>query len=201
MVFRRLVLEPNKEKIVFPSDVIAVEEELLPVSKRTFVEDNQVKAAVVGRLFVDKSTYRANVFPFKKGTPVPKKGDIVIGIITKQTSSTLKLDIHYNNKKPVYPAASAIMHISDASSSFMKGFDGSYQLGDVVKATIIDAKTYPVQLECKRPETGVIAATCDVCGENTKKIKRNLVECVECENKQNRQTSIDFGKMNYIPNY
>ena len=93
------------------------------------------------------------------------------------------------------------MHISDASSDYIDDLDDYYAAGDIIRAKVIDAKTYPIQLEAKSNDHGVIATTCKICGESVTKLKKNLIKCNECGFEQTRATSIDFGSSNFIPEY
>ena len=108
------------------------------------------------------------------------------------------MNIRYINNRVIEPAYSAIMHISDASRDFIKDIDSSFSAGDIVRASIIDAKTIPLQVSSKQNEEGVIFTTCDVCGENVTKIKRDLLQCSNCEHTQTRKTAIDFGKLKIL---
>jgi exosome complex RNA-binding protein Csl4 len=93
------------------------------------------------------------------------------------------------------------MHISDASRDYIKNLDDYYAAGDIIRASIIDAKTYPLQLECKRNDLGVIYTTCIKCGSHVTKIKKNLLKCDECGWKQSRATTIDYGNVSFMPKY
>ena len=191
----------DKDEILFPSDVIGVEEEFLPAKNSTFVEDHKIKAAIPGKLFIDTKYYRAKVFPLNKASSVPTRYDIVIGQVIKVSKSSLRISIGYLNNKPVNPTRSAIMHISDAASEYINDLDDSYKAGDIIRAKIIDAKTVPLQLACKDSNTGVIYANCDKCGSELTKLKRNLLECSACGKKQSRITAIDYGSFTFIPEY
>ena len=148
----------NKEQaknIAFPSKELAVEEELI-ASSGTHVDDHKVKASVFGEVYLDKKYYKAKVIPFNKRNNFPKRYDMIIGHVDKVSKSSIRVSVMYLNSIVTYPYFSAIMHISDASRDYINDIDQSYALGDIIRAKIIDAKTYPVQLEAKSGSCGVI---------------------------------------------
>lgn len=183
----------NKEKkIVFPSTKLGNEEQFLP-SMGTYLENHEIRSAIFGEQFIDTKNYRAKVFSLPKGGSQAEKYDTVIATVLKVSRSSIKLIVNYLNGKPIVPSHSAIMHISDASSDYINEIDDYYKGGDIIRATVIDAKSFPLQLECKKNDTGVIYTTCAKCGEIVKKIKRNLLICLECGWKQSRNTAINYG--------
>jgi len=183
-----------KEKtFVFPSAKIGVEEEFLP-SIGTHVEGHEVRSSVFGEKYIDRKNYRAKVYSLPKGSKVPRRYDTVIAVVIKAGRSVARFDVIFVNGKKVEPAYSAIMHISDASRDYVRSFDNFYASGDLVRATIIDAKSIPIQLECKKNDSGVVYTLCEKCGESAEKIKRNSLKCVSCDWKQTRNTAIDYGR-------
>lgn len=184
----------NEDKIVFPSEKIAVEEEYLP-SGGSYAEDGEVKGSVFGKVYINKERYRANVIPFQSRKLIASRFDTVIGTIIRVSKSSVRLEINYLNKKPTIPAMSAIMHISDASREYVSSLDDLFASGDVIRANVIDAKTIPLQLECKKNDTGVIYSLCDICGDEVKKVKRDLLKCESCDRVQRRKTAFDYGNL------
>ncbi|MHA2502321.1 MAG: exosome complex RNA-binding protein Csl4 [Candidatus Kariarchaeaceae archaeon] len=191
----------GKKSIIYPSEKIGVEEEFLASKTTTYVENHEVRSAVIGNVFVDRSRYEAKVYPLNRGSTPPSRYDTVIGHVIKVSKSTVRVSIGYVNKKPLNPTPLAIMHISDASRDYIDDLDDFYLAGDIIRAKIIDAKTFPLQLEAKSKDHGVIATTCKFCGKAVKKIKRNMVKCEECGKEQSRMTAIDFGNVNFVPEY
>ncbi len=181
------------KKLLFPSMKISVEEELL-ASKGTYVGDHEVRAAVFGEEYIDKKSYRAKVYSLPKGSPIPRRHDTVIGVVTKAGRSVARFDIVFLNGKETIPHYSAIMHISDASRDFVRSFDSFYASGDLVRATVIDAKSLPIQLESKKNDSGVVYSLCEKCGGKTNKIKRDTLKCTVCDWNQTRNTAIDYGR-------
>ncbi|MCH8908143.1 MAG: exosome complex RNA-binding protein Csl4 [Candidatus Heimdallarchaeota archaeon] len=191
--------KPNtdEENIVFPSEKLGIEEEFLPGSG-TFVENHEVKVSVFGKKNIEREKYRATVYSLPRGSVVPKYRQVVIGEVIKVSKSSVKMNIRYINNRVIEPAYSAIMHISDASRDFIKDIDKSFSAGDIIRASIVDAKTIPLQLSTKKNDEGVIYTRCDICGEEVTKIKRDLLQCSNCEHTQSRKTAIDFGKLKIL---
>jgi exosome complex component CSL4 len=183
------------KKLIFPSAKIGVEEEFLP-STGTYLDkdSHEVRAAVFGEKYIDKKYYRAKVYSIPSGSKVPRRYDTVVGVVVKAGKNVARFDVIFVNGKRVEPAYSAIMHISDASRDYVRSFDSFYGNGDLVRATVIDAKSIPIQLEAKKNDTGVIYSLCEKCGEETTKIKRNSLKCTSCGWKQTRNTAIDYGR-------
>lgn len=184
----------NDDKIVFPSEKIAVEEEYLP-SGGSYAENGEIKGSVFGKVYINKERYRANVIPFQSRKLKAGRFDTVIGTIIRVSKSSVRLEINYLNKKPTIPSMSAIMHISDASREYVTSLDDLFASGDVIRANVIDAKTIPLQLECKKNNTGVIHSLCEICGDEVKKIKRDLLKCESCDRVQRRKTAFDYGNL------
>lgn len=183
----------KEKKFLFPSDKIGVEEEFL-ASSGTHVDNHEVKASVFGEEFIDKSNYRAKVISLPSGSKVPRRNDDVIAVVIKAGRSVARFDVIFINGIAVEPAYSAIMHISDASRDYTRSFDNFYSAGDLVRATVIDAKSIPMQLESKKNDSGVVYTLCEQCGEDVEKEKRNSLKCVSCGWKQTRNTAIDYGR-------
>lgn len=183
----------KEKKFLFPSSKIGIEEEFL-ASKGTYIENHEVRSAVFGEEYIDKKAYRAKVYSLPKGSPVPRRHDTVIAVVIKAGRSVTRFDVIFLNGKETIPHYSAIMHISDASRDFVRSFDSFYASGDVVRATVIDAKSSPIQLDTKKNDSGVVYSLCEKCGEETNKIKRDTLECTACGWKQSRNTAIDYGR-------
>lgn len=192
--------EKNEKKIVFPSDELAVEEEL-KASSGTHVENHKVAASVFGESFLDRERYQARVIPFPKSRAVHKRYDTVVGLVFRVGRSSMGINIAYVNNNPINPTFGAIMHISDASRDYIDNIDDAYASGDVIRAKIIDAKSFPVQLEAKGREFGVVHCLCDKCGAEVEKERKNLLKCKECGHEQKRNTAYNFGELNLIPKY
>ncbi len=190
----------NVDNKVFPSAKLGVEEEFLP-SEGTYVENGEVRGSLFGKVFIDKERYKANVIPFQKRKLGIKRYDKVIGEIINVGRSSSRINIKYINNKPIIPDLSAIMHISDTSKEYVSSLDDLYAVGDIIRATVIDAKTIPIQLETKSNDGGVIFTLCEKCGEEVEKVRRDLLECSNCEHIQKRKTAIDYGNVNIVAEF
>lgn len=186
----------KEKKTLFPSSKIGIEEEFL-ASKGTYIEDHEVRAAVFGEEYIDRKSYRAKVYSLPSGSPIPRRHDTVIAVATRAGKSVARFDVLFLNGKETVPHYSAIMHISDASRDFVRSFDTFYGNGDLVRATVIDAKSIPIQLESKKNDSGVVYSLCEKCGGETEKIKRDRLKCNACGWNQTRNTAIDYGR-NFI---
>lgn len=191
----------KESDIVFPSDKIGVVEQFLPSSGTTHAEDHEIQASVTGRKYIDTQYYKAKVIPFKKGRANPKKGDIIIGHVTLVTNIHVKVTVGYIHKKPINPPISATMHVSDASTDFIDDLNEFYSAGDIIRAKVIDAKTYPIQLEVSDNNHGVLHTTCKICGEDVVKSKKFKLKCIDCNKEQQRNTASDYGNINFTPEY
>jgi exosome complex component CSL4 len=184
----------SKDKVVFPSDYLGVEEEFLQGDGTFLDKDHNIKASIFGEKYIDKLNYRIKVFGKVKPPLTPKFGDSVIGTVTRVSKYSLLIQVHYINGKNVYPEYSAVMHITDISNDYVEVIDEMYVVGDVVRAKIVDAHTLPVQLSTKDREYGVVFSWCSICGEESKKKGKDKIECKTCGNIEPRKTSIDYGK-------
>ncbi len=182
------------KQIVFPSDFIAVEEELLQGEGTYVDEEHNIRASNIGEVFTDRQKYRAKVFIKTKRVNIPKVGNYVIGTVERVQKYNLLIKVFYINGREVHPPYSAIMHITKASNEYVESYDEAYAAGDIIKAKVIDAHSIPIQLETKDRELGVVFSWCSRCGEPAQKSGKNRLQCPECGLKMSRKTSITYGK-------
>lgn len=184
----------NEKKVIFPSDKIGIEEEFRLGDGTYLDKDHNIRSALFGEKFIDKKNYRAKVFGKVKRPLIPQLDDKVIGVVNRVSKYSMLIQIHYINGKHVHPAYSAVMHITNLSNDYVEDIDDAYAVGDIIRANVIDAHTIPIQLETKDREEGVIFAWCGECGEASKKIGKNLLQCTSCGKEEKRKTSLDYGK-------
>jgi exosome complex component CSL4 len=181
-----------KDKIVMPGDQLSTSEELLP-GEGTFEEDGVIRAAIIGKYFVDEKYRRAKVQPLSSVPVLVKKGDIVIAKIGMVKSSMVIAEvIHVVGKsRSVSGDTNGTIHVKEISSGYVKDASSEFKTGDYVRAKVIQVKP-SIQLATKDRDLGAIKALCIKCRHTLIK-KGNVLECEHCGNKEKRRIAIDYG--------
>lgn len=181
----------NRNRLVLPGDALGVEEEFIPINGAYTDRRGYVRSAVVGYVLVDRVKKNLIVRNVTDKPLFPKQGDIVEGVITNISDDLALIDIYSIND--VYSRTidfSGILHVSQASTEFVKSLLDLFRLGEVVKAKVIN-NTHPFQLTTKEPALGVVAAYCSLCGSPLLKRDDKLV-CGRCGNVEVRKISVKY---------
>ena len=184
-----------KEKIVIPGDQLSTSEELLP-GDGTFEENGIIRAARIGKYIVDSKYRRAKVLPLTSVPVILKKGDIVIAHITNARSTMVVADvIHVIGKnRSVSGDTNGTIHVKEISQGYVKDATTEFHVGDYVRAKVIQTKP-SVQLATKDRNLGVIKGLCTKC-RNSLVRNNNILECINCGNKEKRRIANDYGNFN-----
>lgn len=176
-----------------PGDKICVIEEALP-GEGTYAENGDICATVTGTLFMDRKKRTVSIFPRVRKPLVPKKGDVIIGQAEGVNRHIVSVAVSILNGKKVEPSYSAVMHISQASRSYVESMFDAIKEGDIIRGKIIDAHTIPLQITTKYNELGVIFALCSKCGERLRYFRRGALKCENCSNVESRKVAEDYGR-------
>ena len=180
-------------EFLLPGDKICIAEEALP-GEGTYESDGEVYATVTGNVYMDKKKRLVSIFPKVRKPLVPKKGDTIIGQVESVNKHMVSMAVKYINGQEVAPTYSAIMHISQATRSYVDTMFDAIKEGDIVKGKIVDAHTIPIQFTTVYNELGVIYALCSKCGERLRYLRRGTLKCDNCDNVEPRKVAQDFGR-------
>lgn len=183
----------GKKELVLPSDKLAVIEEYMP-GEGTYADNKgYIRAAKVGYPIADKNFKAITVLHPLKKPFIPRYGMIVLGIITSVKEDLVFVDIIADKDgKPFSGKYTGVIHLSQASKTFIKTVEDAFKLSDIVLAKVLTDKLPPYQLTTKAPELGVIAAMCSKCGGVLAKRDENTLICPRCGNVEKRKVALGY---------
>ncbi|MCE4616149.1 MAG: exosome complex RNA-binding protein Csl4 [Aeropyrum sp.] len=179
-----------------PGDEIAGIEEFLP-GEGVYVDevDGVIRAAVVGRAYLDMSSRVAYVKPARK-MEVAGLHDEVVGMVTGVRSDLVFVDIYgvvRLSPKPRWlyeldAPSSAAIPISQVADEYVKEIDEYYRLSDWIVGKIV-SKHPPYTLTTVDPKYGVLYARCGKCGTLLEYQSNRSLKCPKCGNVEKRKVS------------
>lgn len=179
---------------VTPGDQLAVEEEFMP-GENAFVDEGVVFSSATGRVEFDEKGRRVSVFPMSNLPPLPVQGDTVIAKVTNIRGQFARMDIiaiEGEKNREIPSAPEGAVHISQARRDYVKDLDSQFQIGDIVRAKVVNTQRDPIVLSTVDDEFGVILAKCWEChGVLVPKGKK--LDCETCERSVNRKVSSVYG--------
>lgn len=182
---------------VFPGDVLAASEELLP-GEGVFDDGHNLRAARIGVFRLDPKTMTAGVEP---ATSVPSQlriGDYVFARINMLKSSMAGAEVLTveGSNRMVTGDTNGTLHVSKIARRYVVDVSREYRLDDMVRAKIIDVKP-SVQLATDDPRCGAILCLCLTCRTSLKRVGKAL-ECPNCGRRDTRNVAPDYGKV-FVP--
>ena len=183
----------NLRKLVLPSDKLAVIEEYIP-GEGTYADDHgYIRAARVGYSIADKNFKVITVVHPQRKPFIPKQGMIVLGVVTSVKEDLVFIDIIADKDgNPFSGKFTGVIHLSQASKTFIKTIEEAFKLSDIVLAKVLTDRIPPYQLTTKPPELGVIAATCSLCGTILVRRDENTLICPQCGNTEKRKVALNY---------
>ena len=182
----------TENNVVLPGEKLSTSEELLS-GDGTFEEDGIIRAARIGKYVVDEKHRRAIVKPLTSIPVMLKRGDIVLAEVRMIRSSMIIAEVIHvkGNNRGISGDTNGTLRVSEISKSYIKDPASEFSLGDIIRAKV--TQVHPnIQLETKDRNLGVIKGLCTKCRHLLIK-KDNILECVNCGNKERRRTAIDYG--------
>ncbi len=179
---------------VIPGDVLGVEEEFIP-GDNAFVDSGVVYSSATGIVNFDNKARKVFVNPTSNLPPYPEKGDTVIGMVSYMRGQFTKMDIisiEGENKREIPSAPQGAVHISQTRNKYVKNLTSQFQVGDIVRAKVVNTKRDPMILSTVGQEFGVILAKCQEC-RNPMVARGKRVYCEECDRNEKRKVSKLYG--------
>ncbi len=104
-----------------------------------------------------------------------------------------RVDVFVIDGKRVHVPFTGVIHVSDASKSYMKDMGMAVRNGDIVKARIVNTKNRLIQLSIASPDHGVVYAYCSRCGTLLERRGKRL-HCPKCDRVERRKIAKTYGK-------
>ncbi len=183
----------SKQNIVVPGEELAVAEEFLPGPGAYLDEENWViRSSLTGRVLRDLNLKFIRVASKRQKYGFPTLGSIVIGFVSSMKTDFALVTIIADSKmNPLSFPLTGILHISQATSGFIRNMYEIIGIGDLIKTKIISREN-PFQLTTKTPGLGVILATCSKCGAILRRSKSGALTCPRCGNVESRLIAPDY---------
>mgnify|MGYP000536504458 CR=1 FL=1 len=166
---------------VVPGDKLGVIEEFSP-GRNVYEEGGVIYAAVPGVVLKNLADRVISVYPFVEKPVLPCRNDEVVGVVTEIKGKVvfLKLVAKVKPQKTVFgrPFLGAI-YIANIMRGFVKDISKLFKPGDLVKAKVVSANKFPIQLTTVGPNYGVVFARCPRCRLPLDLSKEGLV-CHNC---------------------
>ena len=188
-------MHPPKKKsgqFVVPGERLGVIEEFIP-GPGTYVEQGTIYSKTTGFTLLDTLNKRVSVYPLTHEVGIPRTGSTVIGQVSDTRSKTAMLRILKVGKRPVSGFFTGILHISDASPSYVQTMFEVCKTGDIMRAKIVSDRNRVYHLSTAEETLGVIYAFCSQCG-HILSLRRMAMRCTNCGKIEKRKTASDYGK-------
>jgi exosome complex component CSL4 len=179
---------------VMPGDVLGVEEEFIP-GENAFVEGGVVHSSATGKVQFDTNSRKVSVFPTSHLPPFPVRGDTVVGKMSFIRGQFARMDIvaiEGETKREIPSGPEGAVHISQTRRNYVRDLVDQFQVGDIVRAKVVNSERDPIILGTVDDEYGVILAKCRECRE-TMVLKDQRLYCESCDAFENRKISTLYG--------
>ncbi|MEM1627827.1 MAG: exosome complex RNA-binding protein Csl4 [Desulfurococcaceae archaeon] len=176
--------------IVLPGEIVAIEEEAIPL-QGVYVDDKgNIRALIAGVVSIDRFKKTIMVRQLNKRNLTLKPGVIVEGKVINTIDPDLVfvyIYLAWNQRI----SAMGVIHISQVSSEQRAANINEYvRIGDHVRAKVLNSIP-PYQLTIKDIQLGVIEAYCSVCGNILYRDGDRLV-CKMCNNIERRKIATGY---------
>jgi exosome complex component CSL4 len=177
---------------VVPGDRLGVIEEFTP-GPGTYVEHGIIHSQITGRTLLDMLNKRVSVYPLVQTASIPQIGSIVSGQILDVKNKKAVLRISQIGKRSLSGFFTGVLHISDASPSYVDTMYSVCKTGDIVKAKVVSDKNRTYHLSTAEKDLGVIYALCSRCG-HVLQLGKPGMRCSSCGNIERRKVPPDYGE-------
>lgn len=180
-------------EFVVPGTELGFSEEFIP-GEGAFEENGRIYAAITGTLAVDQKERRITVAPRTSVPLILKDGDAVIGgvVDVKQQVAIVNIFKKVGSERSLPGDLTGSIHISQTKESYVSELGREFQVGDVVRGVVTNARKVPIQLSTVEKGLGVLKAFCGAC--NVPLIKSgDKLRCRDCGRTESRRDSTDYG--------
>jgi exosome complex component CSL4 len=165
--------------VVVPGDQLSVIEEFTG-SRGTYEKDGDVKSVLCGKVEYDSTRREVSVTGKGMKSPMPARGDIVLGVVEVQQGAGLQVRIYSVNDMEVDSNLMGMLLTRTRSSSPSKP-------GDIVRAAVTSNANGMVFLGFRERDLGVLKTWCSLCGGLMEGISGGKGKCSVCGNVEYRK--------------
>lgn len=187
-------MSPTEKRQVFPGDVLATSEELLP-GPGTHDDGTNIVATRIGVFHVEPNEMRAMVDPLTSVPTALEMGDFILGDVGMVKPAMAGVEVLAVEGKPrvIVGDTNGTLHVSKIAKRYVRDVANEYRIGDIIRAQVIGVKP-SVQLSTEDPRCGCILALCTRCRMPMKKAAKSL-ECANCGRQDLRNIAPDYGQV------
>ncbi len=182
--------------IVVPGTQLCVIEELMP-GFGTYEKEGVVFSATAGSVEMDLKDRTIRVKTGKNGSKLnlPVEGDILVGEAIVVYDQRAEVNLVKRNGENVLSGILGELHISNVTRRYVKSLQDVMKPGDIVRGAALNTHEIPVQLTLVGPDLGVVLGYCSKCGNKLTLTTYNNLICLQCENRETREVTNDYGVM------
>jgi len=159
----------------------------------TYVEHGTIYSKTTGYTLLDMLNKEVSVHPLVHAVFVPRTGSVVTGQVSDVQNRMATLRMVKVGKRRLSGFFTGILHVSDASPSFVKTMFDVCRAGDIMRAKVVSEKNRIYHLSTAEKDLGVIYAFCSRCGHIISLRKRKM-QCTVCGKIEKRKIASDYGE-------
>ncbi len=178
---------------VLPGDHAGAIEEYMP-AEGTFSSDEGVYSSNIGELELDAKSHSARVKVNTRVSTLQGTGTITVGVVAEASEMVAIVDlvpIETGKTTIALNGISAVLHVSNIRSGYVKDLREEVKIGDMLRVKIISVDPTTTKLTIDGKELGVIKAYCTRCRQPLRMSESKLV-CDRCGNVEHRKTAEDY---------
>ena len=168
-----------RPEIAAPGDRLSVIEEFMGANG-TYEEAGEVKSLHTGKVEYDPTKREVSVVSRGTKSPMPNRGDVILGVVEVQQGAGLQVRIYAINDKEVNSNMMGMLLTRTRASSPSKP-------GDVVRAAVTSTTNGMVFVGFRDIELGVLKTWCSLCGGLMEGISGGKAKCSVCGNIEYRK--------------
>lgn len=168
-----------RPEVATPGDTLSVIEEFTG-SDGTYEKDGQVKSLHTGKVQFDPAKREVSVVSKAMNSPVPMRGDVVLGVVEVQQGAGLQVRIYSVNDREVDSGLMGMLLTRTRASSPSKP-------GDVIRASVTSTANGMIFLGFRDINLGVLRTWCSLCGGLMEGISGGKAKCSVCGNIEYRK--------------
>jgi exosome complex RNA-binding protein Csl4 len=162
-----------------PGDRLSVIEEFA-ASKGAYEKEGEIRSLVSGKVEYDRARREVSVVGKGMKSPIPTRGDIVMGVVEVQQGAGLQIRIYAVNDMEVNNNLMGMLLTRTRASSPSKP-------GDIVRAAVTSNANSMIFLGFRDMGLGVVKTWCSLCGGLMEGISGGKAKCTVCGNIEYRK--------------
>jgi exosome complex RNA-binding protein Csl4 len=162
-----------------PGDRLSVIEEFTG-SKGTYEKEGEIRSLFMGKVEYDAARREVSVTSKGMKSPVPTRGDVILGVVEAQQGAGLQIRIYSVNDMEVSNNLMGMLLTRTRSSAPSKP-------GDLVRASVTSNANGMIFLGFRDTNLGVLKTWCSLCGGLMEAFSGGKAKCTVCGNLEYRK--------------